>query len=703
MSPPRTEVSSMTNMQPLARKEVNTHLTLRPFQAHGAQFLSTRPRGAIFDTMGLGKTPQAIEALKRLEQQPTRVLIIAPLATALGWQRELTRWWPACPLTFTICRRKDHIPSAGIVFIPWTDLAVRAELLTGQQALAWDVCIADEVHRAKGGTGVKMSKAFTGAWSKKAGAWVREPGIIDRSRKVWMLTGTPMPNSRPIELLPLFIGLGVVGNTRDGAVISRKDYELRFCHQTNRWTPQGFDLMGRKNIDELADLMRRSGVILRRTPEDVRGELPPLVRTIVPLGGIKDPADPALKEAAAKLGPGELPPFDEMAAYRRDLGQVKAAPASAWVHEHLEDCADGHAIVVFVHHKAVGEAMQAWFTEAGYKGVEFASGDDNPTERQAKVDRFAKPDGPQIFIGTVDACGTGMNGLHLRTAECVFVECAWTPAALDQAEGRIRRMGGVTVDQAVAYYLAAADCLDMHIVETVNDKREVIWQALDADEGVRPLDAPAPAAPPAPVEPLGVDALPEPTEVKWSWAKDKNSGEWLLRDGHFLDDSAKAAWAGAEVTVTTASGKQTVRKLVECRYTGPHNGGWCIWTHADPSSPGGKHRDANARFIARMKRRARDAELLGILDTGGMLDDAMRSQAEACKVAAGQLTGLDLDRASVRNDEGWSQADVTVGRIVAGIDTAFWTQATLAGAKAILRKYRNTQIPATLSAAIWPS
>ena len=342
------------------------------------------------------------------------------------------------------------------------------------------------------------------------------------------------------------------------------------------------------------------------------------------------------------------------------------------------------------------------------KGVEFASGDDPPAARQAKVDRFSAQDGPRCFVGTVDACGTGMNGLHLRTTTCCFVECEWTPAQLDQAEGRIRRMGGVEREFAVAYYLTAADCLDAHIIGTVTDKREVIWQALDADEGARPsagVTTGGPPSAPQPVDrvvPLGTDALPEPKDCPWSWAKDKQTGEWLIRDGHFLDPSAQAAWAGAEVTVTNAAGKSQLRKLVSCRYTGPHNGGWCIWEHADPDSGSGKHKSANARFIARMKRRAHDVDLLASLDASGGISDAERPAVEACQAAAMQLTGLDLDHATVRNDEGWSQADVTVGRIVAGVDPAFWTLATLAGARAILRKYRRTQIPASLVGAIWP-
>jgi superfamily II DNA or RNA helicase len=682
--------------------------TLRPFQQHGVDFLSTRKRAAIFDVMGLGKTPQAIMALRRRGlNADDRVLIIAPLATALGWKRELTRWWPDCPHDFAVPKRKDPVPSSGIVFIAWTDLAVRTELREGPLATMNAVVIADEVHRAKGGTGVKMSKAFTGAWKKAATAeaWVREHGIVDRADAVWMLTGTPMPNGRPIELLPLFMALGIVGNVR--CLMKRAVYERTFCYSPNKWVPQGFDLQGRRDIDDLAELMRASGVILRRTPEDVRGELPELVRSIIPLAGIKDPADPALREAAAKLGPGALPPLEEMSAYRRDLGLVKAAPAAAWVLEHLSDQAEGAALVVFVHHKAVGRAIQEALLAAGLEGIEFACGDDSAVDRQAKVDRFSAPTGPRVFLGTTEACGTGMNGLHVRTVECVFVECEWSPHVLDQAEGRIRRMGGIAAVQAIAYYLAAADCLDMYIVQTVDDKRDVIWQALDADEGGRaeapPERAPTPAPTAAPA-PLGVDALPEPSDpsVRWSWAKDRASGTWLLRNCHHLDASAQAAWAGAEVTVTTAAGKQQVRTLVACRYTGPANGGWCIWTHTDPVSAGAKHRDSNLRFVARMLRRGQDPELLCALQAGGSLDDAGRSQAEACAAASRHLTGLDRDHAALRNDEGWSAADVTVGRLVASIDPEFWTQATLVGAQAILRRYRNTQLPANLVDAIWP-
>jgi hypothetical protein len=476
--------------------------TLRPFQHEGAHFLAARSKAAIYDYMGLGKTPQAIRALEFLPPHDRqRILIIAPLATSRGWERELQKWAPNTLRDLEILRRRDKIPNrSGIFFIPWTDLAVRLpELLTFGR---FDVVILDEVHRAKGGTAVKMAKAAMGAWAKVDGQWVREPGIVDHASRCWQLTGTPMPNGRPIELLPLLTMLGAVGSA--GAKMTRKAYEERFCKQRNPFTPSGFDLNAVRNISELAQLLDSSGCILRRSPEDVRGELPELQRCIVPLEGISDCAS---EEAESFVSRGELPPFEELAKYRSAMGEAKAEVAIEWLKSHTEDNG-GAPLVVFCHHKSVGLQIARALTGLGWGAVEFGSGDDTPELRQAKVDRFAEPEGPRAFVATMAACGTGMNGMQRRTAECVFVESAWEPATLDQAEGRVRRMGGIGATMAMAYYLVAADCLDQHIQQMVNEKRDTVWQTLDTRVGNRDAAVPAKAASKAGEPVYGSDLFP---------------------------------------------------------------------------------------------------------------------------------------------------------------------------------------------------
>jgi hypothetical protein len=439
--------------------------TLKPFQVIGAAHLASHPRAALWDIMGLGKTPQAIAALQRLPVPARRVLIVAPLATALGWQREVARWWPDAP---TFCRpsRRQALPADGLTFLPWTDLATRLPDLRRiiAERGAYDAAVFDEIHYAKSGQGSAVGKAFLALQS-----------LLPR---IFLLTGTPMPNGLPIELLPQLMALGLVG---DGpkALMTRRAFELRHCRQSNPFVPSGFDLKGRHKLPELARQLRASGLVLRRRRSDVPGELPAIRRVVVELGGIAESATvtPDMRDA---LTAGVLPPLEEMSAYRRDLGTAKTPKAAAWIASQLHSV---DALVVFAHHKATAHAIAAALPAGA---AILATGDDDAAARQAKADAFAAGAGtahPRVFLATIDACGTGLNGLHRRTTCCTFVEWPWAPGQLDQAEGRVCRMGGAggADAQAVSYYLVAADCLDAHMAALIVRKREASQATLDGD------------------------------------------------------------------------------------------------------------------------------------------------------------------------------------------------------------------------------
>src|SRR6056297_1901301 len=95
---------------------------LYPFQEEGAEHLASRPYALIADAMGLGKTPQAIRALQMVAQTPPKgstpgsirhgpVYIFAPLATLLGWKREIALWAPEYAGHTRIVRRTDPLPT----------------------------------------------------------------------------------------------------------------------------------------------------------------------------------------------------------------------------------------------------------------------------------------------------------------------------------------------------------------------------------------------------------------------------------------------------------------------------------------------------------------------------------------------------------------------------------------------------------------
>jgi hypothetical protein len=225
--------------------------------------------------------------------------------------------------------------------------------------------------------------------------------------------------------------------------------------------------------------------MLRRLPKDVPGELPDLRRQVVELADAG--GDTAWGKAQSRKG---LPPLEEMSAYRAELGARKMPAVARWVTDYVTDGGTRSGeklrpLVVFVHHKASAQAIAE---RLGSLASIIATGDDTPEERQAKVDAFAQPDGPPVFIGTSPACGTGMNGLHRRTTVCAFAEGEWSPADIDQAEGRIRRIGGAggAAALAIAYYLAVADSLEAHIMRVLAEKRDRIDEMTGAEMPLNP-------------------------------------------------------------------------------------------------------------------------------------------------------------------------------------------------------------------------
>ena len=570
-------------------------LTLAPFQREGATFLAANPGkvALIGDRMGLGKTPQAIMAVQQLALSPQwtaqvapRVLILAPLATAAGWAREVDRWTGG-RAKLRIVRRRNPIPDpVGLdrsvwTFIAWTDLATHLSdlILAGR----FGVVIADEVHKTKSLTS-KIGNALWGVWrrDKVTNAWERTPGLIDQADRLWCLSGTPMPNGRPIELFRLLQAAGVPMAKR------RQEYVDRYCYRENKYNDEGFDNLGANNLPEFNANLAKSGVYLARTPKDVPGQLPDLRRGVCPLTESKHLEVDGYSEFTLLTdddGRPILPPFKELAAYRAELGLRKVKHVANWIADFVNgDKEDSSAqpIVLFVHHVAVGKAVRELLIAAGISASEVIDGTTSPEERQAAVDAFAQPNGPLVFIGTTGACGTGMNGLHKRTTVCAFAEGEWAPDVLDQAEGRIRRMGGAggADAMALAFYLVVEDSLEAHIMSMIADKRANIQIALEAPAPPAPAPAPAPASPESEDPRDPAPDCSDPADLAWGWSKDRDTDEWLVRANGA--PATEDDWIGLEVTAESAAGKRTTVILESMVRSGRD---WSVWAFTRVEQP----------------------------------------------------------------------------------------------------------------------
>jgi SNF2 family DNA or RNA helicase len=189
---------------------------LFPHQRAGVKFLATAKRALLADEPGLGKTAQAIRALKKLQEDgtdPFPALIVCPNTLKKNWEREFDKWWPDVKVQVikgtATQRRKQFAEEADIYIINWESLRSHSRLAPyGSVALArcsacgghddrvsevrcevhqrelnvidFQSVIADEMHRSK----EPKSKQTRALWAASGNAEIR-----------FALTGTPVANN----------------------------------------------------------------------------------------------------------------------------------------------------------------------------------------------------------------------------------------------------------------------------------------------------------------------------------------------------------------------------------------------------------------------------------------------------------------------------------------------------------------------------
>jgi len=298
--------------------------------------------------------------------------------------------------------------------------------------------------------------------------------------RVWLLTGTPAPNGRPIELEPL---LDTVGHpaTRDLAA-----YRERHC---KRWNPTKMtpDLLGANNLGELRKSLETGGHWLRRTGKDVPGELPESILEIVSLANVAAPLIPdetglgpdadqdgaraALLQAAADLGlsgydparSDQIPGQDRLSAYCRDCGLAKVPAVASWYRDFLSDHG-GMPLVLLAKHRTVIETL------AKEIDAPFVHGGHSAGKRQKIIDEWLKNDKKPVIVASIGACGTGLDGLQHKAVAGAFVELVWNPSEIIQGTGRIVRKGSVSTSPVLMFELDAGSTLEDRLRKTLRRK-----------------------------------------------------------------------------------------------------------------------------------------------------------------------------------------------------------------------------------------
>lgn len=389
---------------------------LYPYQDEGADWLLEEVRRYLGDRMSLGKTVQAATAALRCDDIK-RALCITRAAAVENWKREWKKWGAGDDKPLTVVSYANRHLYDGVL-----------------QSGDYDVVILDEAHAVK---------------NREAKRTIAALGVARQAPRAWLLSGSPAPNYDPYELwAPIRAlwpeiprSLGIKSHT------AWRDY---FC----KWRPTryGPKTYGVKNADVLKGVLGK--IMLRRSVEDVFGDLPPM-RVHVHLL----PRDPAMEKViagiAAKDTNGEW-----NATYRRVTGTFKAPRVADVIDQELRD-GEYSKIVIMAYHHEVMDRIQAKLAHHGVVRL-----DGNTKDRQGVQDQFTEDPGIRVFLGQQSAAGEAIN---LQVAsEVVLVEPSHSPEENAQAIARLR--SHLQGNRTRARMFAVAKSQDEGVIENLAAK-----------------------------------------------------------------------------------------------------------------------------------------------------------------------------------------------------------------------------------------
>lgn len=462
-----------------------------PYQLEGAKWLAGRERALLADEPGLGKSAQVILAADMIGART--ILIVPPATGRFVWKNEFEKWslWQDHEIHI-IASTKDR-PKEGAVNIVNYDLLARGfqkksyqmnAFLKHLKAVKWDLIVADEAHYLKEPRSLRTM------------AVLGTHGLNGHTKRLWLLTGTPMPN-HPGELWTILTSLG-------GTTMEYTDFINRFCsvgkYGFAKGKPTG---LNEANVKELNRMLR--GVMMRRYKEFVLPELPPIRIDDMPIPEIKINMEEFFNEALAdkKITLIKIHEQEEMvrklwqasiasggamntmamvnilqelepavSLYRRWLGAVKAASFMPIIEDELATKAIDK-VVIFAHHKQVVTYLKHKL--AKYNPVSIDGSVLSTVLRERAQNTFQTDPKCRVFIGSASA----REVITLTAAhEVVVLEPSWVPFHNGQAIMRCHRIG--QKKPVRARFVRLADTLDDYITEVLARKTREIVRVVDS-------------------------------------------------------------------------------------------------------------------------------------------------------------------------------------------------------------------------------
>jgi len=450
------------------------------FQKTGSLFLQLNDFSMLADQMGVGKTPQAIDASRSLK----RIITVVPSVAKYNWQKEYQKF-----------AERDSIVIEGDPRNTIEDLAnffkntknpppliasfenVTKYLDFYTSSYKWDVTKIDEAHYLK-----NPERLTTGRTKSLIGS----EGLIQHTKRLWALTGTPAPNHAG----EIWVWLYVFGFTK----LSYQGFISRYCncHETGgRYSRLQITGSNTKHTPELKVLLNKMS--LRRLKKDVL-DLPPFFHNTYFIEGstdatifknhpyLKDKLRAELDVLQEKLGFSRdisdermlrvlMVLSQSMTSVRRYHGLKKVVPVADIIAKELE-AQEYEKIVLFGVHIDVLYSLAKILEKFG---VVLATGRQSSRQKFEAQEIFQSSPKIRVFIGQVIAAGTNLT---LTAADqLAFIEQDWVPGNNQQAADRLHRYG--QLKSITARHFAVRNSIDEKITATLTRKIQELSTFID--------------------------------------------------------------------------------------------------------------------------------------------------------------------------------------------------------------------------------
>ena len=467
----------------------------RSYQEDGVQFIIESDFNCIIgDQMRLGKTPQALLALKNKYKERIPCLLLVRSANLWQWIREQKVWCDALPNgIFPILGTTAWIPPGFSCYIISMDTfgnqgkckcghrfheqaackgngktcTCRVFSSNGESVLdklkriPFKLIIADEAHSFKN-TDSNRSQAlvdFVRTLNKESETRV---GLI-------LLTGTAIKNRADEYFVPLNL-------VNPEKFASLEGFRRAWLEQNDkgRWAR-----VKKYRLEEFKSEIKP--YVLRREKEDVYTDLPPLNRIFTVIEPEKDlyskmynqMLDKLETKLADRVNPSYWDFAEDLMELRRICGLMKLTWVSDFLESSLED-SDKQRYAVGIHHKSVRDLL--YFKLGAEKNCLKLSGEDSAWQKDRVMTGF-ETSAQRILIINMLAGGVGMDFHYCNNV--LILERQWSSADEEQFEFRFYNPDkSIKSDSTNIEYVIAKGTLDEWWFDMVEGKRKIFGETI---------------------------------------------------------------------------------------------------------------------------------------------------------------------------------------------------------------------------------